>query len=231
MAAAAQVADATIDEKLRNRQNTHNTQRWSDIDSRQSRNGKHFPVQRFKKTNPVMKTRVKQLDLANVRPKRAGGIIYTEYGGATFFGLGIDSKSHDITDFGGGMLYTICKPNSTTPIDRDVVHGALREFREETLGIFEDITVSDVESCPVIYDSANLIIFIRMDVNPDTVCKKFNNTYTTIMKNPSSHNIPEICGITWLSWQQFQAAINDNNTLYARVRNFLHRADGFEELL
>ena len=44
---------------------------------------------------PVIKTIVQNIDLHYVRPQRAGVIMYTTVNGAAYFGLGIDSKSHD----------------------------------------------------------------------------------------------------------------------------------------
>ena len=54
---------------------------------------------------PVIKTTVQNLNLECVRPQRAGVIIYTVVEGAIFFGLGLDSRSHDLTDSGGGVVY------------------------------------------------------------------------------------------------------------------------------
>ena len=67
----------------------------------------------------VTKTLVQNLNLDVFRPQRAGVIIYTVYNGAVYFGFGLDAKTHDLTDFGGGVVYKI----DSMPSER-----ALREF-------------------------------------------------------------------------------------------------------
>jgi hypothetical protein len=182
---------------------------------------------------PVIKTTVQNLNLECVKPQRAGVIIYTVVEGATFFGLGLDSRTHDLTDFGGGVIYKI---------DQNVVNGALREFEEETLQIFEEISPNDIKKCPVIYDDKNLIIFIHLAVDPDVVCSNFNARYKDVIDHNNAQRIkpegsrkkisdPEVCGITWLSWEEFQRTIKGEGVMFSRVQRFLNRAEDFSYLL
>jgi len=181
----------------------------------------------------VIKTTVQNLNVECVKPQRAGVIIYTVVEGATFFGLGLDSRTHDLTDFGGGVIYKI---------DKNVINGALREFEEETLQIFEEITPEDIKKCPVIYDDKNFIIFIHLSIDPDVVCSSFNARHETFMEHNRSQRIkyegsrrkfrdPEICGITWLTWEEFQRAIKSEGIIYSRVQRFLNKAGDFSYLL
>ena len=193
------------------------------------------------KNSPVIKTLVQNLNLECVKPQRAGVIIYTVVNGAIFFGLGLDSSTHDLTDFGGGVMYKT---------DKNAVRGALREFEEETLQIFEVITPDDVKTCPVVYDSRNLIIFVHLNLDPEAVCLRFNKRYEQVVENNKlqilsardsgsklsksylrKYRDPEVCGITWLNWEEFQTSIKQKGIMFSRVQRFLNRAGDFSYLL
>src|SRR5579871_6794868 len=88
-------------------------------------------------------------------PRRVGIIPYTIRRGGPYFCLGIDRRYGSLTDFGGGF-----KKTDITP-----VKGALREFSEETLGSFGDIT-NNIDSSLAVFDRAMLIIFVKVDCNP-----------------------------------------------------------------
>lgn len=176
----------------------------------------------------VIKTTVQNLNLEYVKPQRAGVIIYTVVNGSIYFGLGLDSRTHDLTDFGGGVYYKL---------DTNAIRGALREFEEETLGIFDPISPTDITQCPVVYDNRNLIIFVHMNVDPETVCFTFNEKFRKIVQasdegpRKKRRSEPEVCGITWLTWEEFQDCINSRGKLFSRVQKFLARAGGFAHLL
>jgi hypothetical protein len=177
--------------------------------------------------NQVIKTTVQNLDLECVCPRRAGVIIYTVVGESTYFGVGLDSRTHDLTDFGGGVCYKT---------DHNVIKGALREFDEETLSIFEPITLEKIKHCPTIYDNNNLIVFIHMQIDPDTVSQRFNEKYTRVIEmrkcgSHRRHRDPEVCGITWLTWEEFRYCIKENGIMFSRVQKFLAKADDFSYLL
>lgn len=196
-----------------------------------NRHGREQHNVKQSRNTPVIKTKVGNLNLDCVKPQRAGVIIYTIINGSTYFGLGLDSKTHDLTDFGGGVIYKT---------DENVIKGALREFEEETLEIFDPITPTDIKECPVIYDDNNLIVFIHMNVDPDTTCFAFNEKYKQVM-NACPPTIssgrrrkryePEVCGITWLSWEDFQKCIKEKGIMFSRVQRFLNRAEDFSYLL
>jgi hypothetical protein len=168
---------------------------------------------------PIIKTIVKNLNLDYVKPQRAGVIMYTVCKDATYFGLGLDDRTHDLTDFGGTVNYKY---------KEDAITGALREFHEETLEIFDAITKEMIQNSAVIYDENNLIIFIHVQVDPDSVCKSFVDKYQSFNKKFSP---PEVCGITWLSWEEFSRNMKEPGALYPRVQKFLARADDFSYLL
>src|SRR5258708_15542441 len=100
----------------------------------------------------VCKYKVKNINLNVVKPQRGGFILYTKKWNEIYFGLGIDTITGEITDWAGGISYK-------EGYDKNVIDGAIREFTEETLGIFGTITYEDVEECLAIYNSSNLIIF------------------------------------------------------------------------
>lgn len=171
-------------------------------------------------TYPIIKTTVDKLDLATVKSKRAGIVIYTTINDCIYFGFGLDSRTHDLTDFGGHVEYI----KDSTP-----VHGAIREFEEETLNIFVPFDIKDIKQCLTIYDLSNLIIFVRMNVDPEKVCVSFNKQFQqSISKN---NDIPEVCGITWLTYEEFRQNIIKEGTIFEKVRNFLFRAGDFFSLL
>jgi hypothetical protein len=91
----------------------------------------------LKKLRPTFRAPLRQVDLFKSKQLRAGVIAYIEVPGPVrpqlYFCLGLDQRTGDITDFGGGV----------TKKDSTALHAALREFHEETLGIFIDHVPSD----------------------------------------------------------------------------------------
>jgi len=165
-------------------------------------------------------TKVKLVNLETVKPQRAGVIMYTVHQGLTYFGLGIDTRSHDLTDFGGTVMYQL---------DQDVINGALREFQEETLEIFEPLTSVQIAECPVVYDLRNLIIFVHLNVSPNRVSQRFLKEHREIVLRDSYP--PEICGITWLTWAEFKEAIAQKGILFSRIQKFLSKARDLNRML
>lgn len=172
----------------------------------------------------VHKKYVRDLSLTELKGQRCGVILYTVVDGKTFFGLGVDSRTHDLTDFAGGV------DNN----DDNLVSAALREFNEETLEIFDDLTVKDVNHCAVIHDQKNLIIFVRTELHPELISRTFNQRYRHLDEHFSAicrKFKPEVCGITWLTWEQLQHAYRETQIIFSRVKNFLYRAEDFSYLL
>lgn len=83
---------------------------------------------------------------------RSGVIPYTVINNKLFFLFGIDAAHNELTDFGGGV-----KKNET------VVTGGLREFNEESRGIFSNIfNFNDIQPCITLYNETMAIIFIPL---------------------------------------------------------------------
>lgn len=168
-------------------------------------------------TSDVVKTFVGQVDTNVVCPSRAGIIIYTICHGQMYFGVGLDAQTHDLTDFGGRVEYKT---------DGNAIRGAIREFEEETLHIFDPLTEDMLIYAPVIYDRSNLIIFLHLDTSPDEISKAFQDSYH---RYPSGQ--VEVCGITWLTWSELQQCLYYRNNFFVRVGQFLRRAGDFSYLL
>ncbi len=173
-----------------------------------------FVIKRFDYVNPnlIYKKTVHELDLNTIKPPRAGVIIYTKIDNEIYFGLGIDNASKEITDFGGGISYK--------ERDKNVILGALREFKEETLGIFGSLSYMDVIDSPVIYNTLNLIIFKYIDMDPDLINHLFLEAY-------QNHINPEVSGILWMNTNEFKHCIMTRGKMFFRVQNFLQKAGNF----
>ena len=137
---------------------------------------------------------------------RSGAIIYTRYNNVTYFCLGIDTESGNLTDFGGGV-----KRGET------IVEGGLRELEEESQGVFGNIGPDDIENAVIFHSHNMAIMFIPLEVNPREITKKFMNK----IKNEDEH---EVCDITWLNAEEFLESIHGRGKkLYIRVRKLLSK--------
>lgn len=171
----------------------------------------------------IYKKRVKEINLDTVRPSRAGVILYTKINGEYYFGLGIDTLSGEYTDFGGGISY---KEKS----DKNVIMGALREFNEETLGIFGTIDYNEVSDCLVLYNGFNLILFKYITTSMEDIVENFKNQHNiNIINYPTI--IPEVSNIVWLNHTEFKNIITKRGMLFHRIQNFLQKAGNFYWLL
>ena len=166
--------------------------------------------------------KLKYINFKKIRTQRAGFFIYTLYEGNIYIMIGIDSKTHELTDFAGTVKYKL---------DRHVLSGAIRELQEETLDIFEPVTYNDVKECITIYDDNNLVIFMPAILDPDTICHEFNERYREERERKRYNAEPEVCGITWLDIDEFVYHIKKPGLIYSRVQNLLLNAGDFIKLL
>lgn len=84
------------------------------------------------------------LNTPNKNNKRAGVIVYTVHNNELYFLLGIDRRTREFTDFGGG-----CKQSET------LLESAWREFGEESCDIFKNyLTQRDLECSVAVTNSA-----------------------------------------------------------------------------
>ncbi len=136
-------------------------------------------------------------------PYRSGAIIYTKINGKTYFCLGIDTQSGNITDFGGGVK-----------MGETIVKGGLRELAEESQNIFD---IRDVDDSIIFHCYNMAIMFIKTDKNSTQSYNLFRNR----MRNEID---PEVCDIVWLTTEEFLESIHGRgHKLYIRVRRLLNK--------
>lgn len=143
----------------------------------------------------------------DIRPNsitRAGIILYNynKYGDLYFY-MGIDTKSKDYTDFGGGI-----KKNET------ILKGAIREYNEETLNILM-LDEKKIENSIMYYDSSMAIIFVEYNFDYDYIHTKF-------IKNKMYNNkYNELYDFIKIKYDNFIYMLYNTNNIYIRVNNFI----------
>jgi len=148
----------------------------------------------------------RQLNMTRDTPVRSGAIIYTRNNDKTYFCLGIDTQSGNITDFGGGV-----KKGET------IVLGGLRELEEESQGVFGNIDPSEIRDTITFHSYNMAIMFIPLDVDMDQITKNFRSK----IKGKTN---PEVCDIVWLDTQELLESIHGRGRkLYIRVRKLLSK--------
>lgn len=162
--------------------------------------------------------RIKNIDFSTFKPVRAGVIVYTFHKHKTFFILGIDTKSGDVTDFAGGVSFK----------KEDPLSGGLRELMEESLGIFGNIRVDEIINCISVYDKENLIIFVPINIDINSKIDEFSFRVKHLRN-------PEVIKLKILSKKDFVALIDGNsigeNVMYDRIRNLLLSGKNSHNLL
>lgn len=107
-------------------------------------------------------TKVKKFNAKKYDGRRGGIFIYSE--GTYFFGL--DRKSNDLTDFGGGK----------DSKDQSILHTALREFHEETFGVLNGIvTMNEVMNGTVYYSKRCCLVCVDLPMSDKL--KTFRESY------------------------------------------------------
>lgn len=157
---------------------------------------------------------VKNIKKANIKPSRSGVIVYTMYKHKMYFGLGVDNNTGDLTDFAGGVAYKKRNENCIT--------GGLREHKEESLGIFGDISSDEIDRCLAVYNSTTLIIFIPLKID---IPSKHLEFLKRVKRCPN----PEVADIRFFNKRQFLDLITsptnegpeDKKIMYHRIKHLL----------
>lgn len=130
---------------------------------------------------------IHRIDWNCLKPRRAGVIPYVRNGGAYNFALGIDMQTGELTDFGGCVEYIH---------EKHALNGALREFNEESHGVFNDRFVNNLGDCRIAYSEGMAIVFIEVDVDMDDLSSRF------LVARDQSAEV-EISSIVWLNMLEF----------------------------
>lgn len=153
--------------------------------------------------------------------KRAGVVPYkivSKMGKIEYvFAFGVDRESHDISNFGGSV-----KPPEST------VDAAVREFMEESLGVFGTIARSEVSQSVVIYSRTEILIFVQLEWNDNSIVSDFKNC---------AYHTSEMDKIVFYTYDQLvQELSNYHEAIFYTpvaeiIRGAIEQNDGLLEIL
>lgn len=115
------------------------------------------------------------------------------------FVFAVDRRTRELTDTGGGVL----------PTDNSLISTAIRETREESLGIFDELLplqfkfneFSVYERAWAITDFKTLIIFWKIDpIDQFFISQEFRKRVTGI-------KCPEVIGVEWVNTDQLETLL------------------------
>jgi hypothetical protein len=159
--------------------------------------------------------RVRDIDWNDPKYIRAGVIPVTLQNNIIFFGFGVDSSVASLGDFGGHRELK----------DKDALDAAIREYREESLNVFGEITRDKVQNYYVL-DGIDTIE-ILFPVNSPFY--QYTEHFHQMIGDNKKH---EVQSIVWLSRQQLLTAIDSQESafagvkiyhMYERIRDVIHR--------
>lgn len=148
---------------------------------------------------------------------RSGVIPYTWCAGHLWFLLGIDKKTRDLSDFGGG------RKKKETPIE-----AAYREFNEETCNMFATvISKDDLARSIALQGTGNAIFFVHVSEKWLNVADNYFRVFQRYLLSPhdveptstNSQTVPktlhkhiELIGVKWVREDHFwNVAFSDKN--------------------
>lgn len=158
--------------------------------------------------------RVQDIDWTDRKYIRAGVILVVQQGGVRFFGFCVENGVAAIGDFGGHREKT----------DRDALDAAIREYREESLNVFGELTRDTVQDYYVIEGTDTVEILIPLD----PPFYRYTQRFDQILGENPKH---EVQSIVWLSRRQLLTAIDSQESafagtkiyhMYDRIRNTIH---------
>lgn len=148
---------------------------------------------------------VRNVDWKRIKPLRAGVIVYVNYNGGIIFCMGVDKRTKEITDFGGGVSYKN---------DGNTIVGGLREFTEESLGVFGKFSPEDIRNCVVVHSKNMAIFFIPLQCDPVEINRLFLQRY-------GKEKNEEVSSLAWMNRQTFVTCLITGKFFYVRVLRLL----------
>lgn len=147
--------------------------------------------------------RVADIDWDHPKYIRAGIIPYIIQNNIRFYGFSIDGEIGQLGDFGGHREL----------IDRDVLDTAIREYEEESLNLFGQLTRESLQDCFVLdgVDTVEILVPIPTAFYPYTYA--FRQTIGT-------KTDLEAQNIVWLSRRQVLTAIDSQETAFGETKMY-----------
>lgn len=140
----------------------------------------------------VLIERAGKVNWTNSTPARAGILLYDDEG----VYMGIDNFTQELTDFGGEINY----------INEDTIKGSIREYDEETLHTFPELTWSDIFNCDVVLSDNIAMFLVRVKGDMTEYIKKFK-----LKKNIT--RVVELTDIKYIKREDL-----DDYCIYKRIR-------------
>lgn len=163
---------------------------------------------------------------------RCGILPYIILNEKYYICFGKDHKSGDYTDFGGGVHK-----------GEEPLQCAIREFSEESRGVFGKISIEDLQGCTCMYNKKMLIVIINIFAksnlgSPLDLIKNSLSDFRSMSYIPEDHRSDpkynEIKAISWISEDIIKDVFIDNGysiKVYTRVRKFLRSCKEFSTSL
>lgn len=142
--------------------------------------------------------------------ERAGIIPYTKTRKGLFFWFGVD-PSKDLTDFGGRSIRS----------DQDFLKTAVREFQEESLGVFGEIDMKGLFKSLCVYDGKMVIIFYQLRHEPCFLHSSFDN----LVKYEKRVEVENLFCVNQEKMVSLVKKGQTRQRLYDRVRESLSKCD------
>ena len=145
--------------------------------------------------------------------RRGGFILFRSNPDDIYFCFGVDSRTKELTDFGGTIL-----PNENP------ISGCIREFEEETCGVFvSKLFPNDIMNDYIFYNKSMAIIF---HYYPYDITKPMKDFDDRISSNPNLFY--EVDKIVWVPFRSLKLLMFKKSfrsyRLYFKVEMFLFHA-------
>lgn len=169
-------------------------------------NFKYNKINHRLNNDPIIQKKVNDLTKEDLQGVTRGGIIPYRAGenafDGTLFLFGVDAEHNEITDLGGRIELTK---------DVDVIDTALREFHEESLGIFgpNPIKRELILDCTAFVSKPNhmLVIMAHMPLGLKVTTDEFDKIYQ--IKKENKEEKIEVKQLLWLSTTELSKIVND----------------------
>jgi hypothetical protein len=155
-----------------------------------------------------------------IHVSRAGIIPFTIKDNMFYFLMGVDRRTRELTDFGGGVKIT-----------ETLIDGAIRELNEESCEIFKNvITKESLYKSAVLINKNAALFFVKIDQKWLNIAEREFQMAQEKFSSIKKHN--ELIGVKWIDGNYFKSiAFNKyNRCMWSRIQNIFRLSTNWVEL-